>query len=119
MSEAGGLRPEDTARMAGAAPHVGALRPEFVTPLVAFLASEACGVTQQAFSAAFGRFARVFVGVAPGWYGPREAPASAEVVRDHRTEIQDRAGYLVPRSVFDEGGLVLERLDASWAARSG
>jgi len=104
------FRPEDAARMAGAEKLGDTLGPDFVTPLVAFLASEACEVTQQAFSAAFGRYARVFVGVTPGWYGPRDAPASAEDVRDHLPEIEDRTRYFVPASVFDEGGYVIEQL---------
>jgi len=82
--------------------------PDFVSPIVAYLASEACTVTQQIFSAASGRFARVFVGVTRGWYGPIDAPATAESVRDHLDEINDRSEYQIPTSVFDEGGGIRE-----------
>lgn len=104
------FRPQDGARMAGVERLGDTMGPDFVTPLVVFLASEACAVTQQAFSAAFGRYARVFVGVTPGWYGPRDAPAAAEDVADHLAEIGDRSRYFVPSSVFDEAGHVIENL---------
>jgi NAD(P)-dependent dehydrogenase (short-subunit alcohol dehydrogenase family) len=82
--------------------------PEFVTPLVVYLASEACDVTQQVFSAAGGRFGRVFVAVTRGWYGPTDHPASAEDVRDHLAEIGDRREYQIPKTVFDEAGGIRE-----------
>jgi NAD(P)-dependent dehydrogenase (short-subunit alcohol dehydrogenase family) len=102
------LRPRDAARMTGAGKFAERMRPEFVTPLVIYLASQACGVTQQLFSAAFGRYARAFVGVTRGWYGPPAAPASAEDVRDHLTEIADCSRFFMPDSVFDEAGYVFE-----------
>jgi NAD(P)-dependent dehydrogenase (short-subunit alcohol dehydrogenase family) len=82
--------------------------PEFVTPLVVYLASEACAVTQQVFSAAGGRFARVFVGVTRGWYGPLDEPATAEDVEAHLDVISDRTDYQIPRTVFDEAGGIRE-----------
>jgi hypothetical protein len=75
-----------------------------VTPLVAFLASGECTVTQHALPAMLGRYARGFVGVSSGWHGPREAPAAAEDMRDHLAEIEDLRDYFVPNSVFDQGG---------------
>jgi NAD(P)-dependent dehydrogenase (short-subunit alcohol dehydrogenase family) len=82
--------------------------PEFVSPLVAYLASEACDVTQHIFSAAGGRFARVFVAATRGWYGPTDAPARAEDIRDHLDQINDRTEYQIPTTVFDEGGGIRE-----------
>jgi NAD(P)-dependent dehydrogenase (short-subunit alcohol dehydrogenase family) len=104
------IRPQDAARMAGLERLADTLGPDFVTPLVVFLASDACDLTQQAFSAAWGRYARVFVGVTHGWYGPRAVPPAAEDVRDHLPEIADRARYFVPSSVYDEAGFVIEQL---------
>ena len=104
------LRPVDLERMAGVGPLRDTMQPEFVTPMVVYLASEACAVSQQAFSAVYGRFARVFVGVTSGWYGPRSAPASAEAVRDHMAEIGDRSRWFVPETVFEESGLVIANL---------
>jgi len=106
------FRLEDAARMAGAERLGDTMGPDFVTPLVVFLASDSCEITQQAYSAAFGRYARVFVGVTSGWYGPRDAPPSAEDVGRHLPEIGDRSRHFVPVSVFDEGGYVIENLPA-------
>jgi NAD(P)-dependent dehydrogenase (short-subunit alcohol dehydrogenase family) len=104
------IRPRDAARMAGFEKLGDTLAADFVTPFVVFLASDECAVTQQAFSAAWGRYARVFVAATPGWYGPRDAPAAPEDVRDHLPEIEDRSRYFVPSSVFDEAGYVIENL---------
>ena len=82
--------------------------PEFVTPMVVYLASENCSVTQQIFSASNGRFARVFVGVTRGWYGPLDQPTTAEGVVEHLAEISDRSQYQIPISVFDEAGGIRE-----------
>ena len=106
------IRPQDLARMAGLDRLGNTLGADFVTPLVVFLASDECEITQQAFSAAWGRYARVFVGATSGWYGPRDAPAAAEDVRDHLPEIEDRSRYFVPGSVYDEAGYVIENLPA-------
>jgi NAD(P)-dependent dehydrogenase (short-subunit alcohol dehydrogenase family) len=108
------IRPQDAARMAGIE-RLGSsgLGADFVTPLVVFLASDACALSQQAFSAAWGRYARVFVGVTRGWYGPRGVPASAEDVRDHLPEIGERSRYFTPCSVYDEAGTAIEELPPS------
>jgi NAD(P)-dependent dehydrogenase (short-subunit alcohol dehydrogenase family) len=104
------VRPQDAARMAGLGQLGGVPGADFVAPLVVFLASEECALTQQAFSASWGRYARVFVGVGSGWYGPLDPPASAEDVRDHLPEIEDRERYFVPSSVYDEAGYAIENL---------
>jgi NAD(P)-dependent dehydrogenase (short-subunit alcohol dehydrogenase family) len=109
-----GMRPEDMreddlARAARGDPMLELpSAPEFVTPLVVYLASEACAVTQQVFSAASGRFARVFVGVTRGWYGPIDEPATAEDIEAHLKEIDDRSEYQIPTTVFDEAGGIRE-----------
>jgi NAD(P)-dependent dehydrogenase (short-subunit alcohol dehydrogenase family) len=88
------------------------LKPETVTPLVTFLASEACTFTHEAFSAAGGRYARVFVGLAPGWYGGKDTLATAEDVLDHIDEIENQEGYIVPTQSGDEMGPLLEKLSS-------
>jgi NAD(P)-dependent dehydrogenase (short-subunit alcohol dehydrogenase family) len=80
------------------------LEPELVTPLVTFLASEACDRTHEIFSAAGGRYARVFVGLAPGWYGGKGYVPTAEDVLDNLDQIEKQDGYIVPGSVGDELG---------------
>jgi NAD(P)-dependent dehydrogenase (short-subunit alcohol dehydrogenase family) len=88
------------------------LKPETVTPLVTFLASEACTFTHEAFSAAGGRYARVFVGLAPGWYGGKDTIATAEDVLDHIDEIENQEGYIVPTQSGDEMGPLLTTLSS-------
>ena len=50
-------------------PAADLLDPECVTPMVVYLASEECSLTHEIFSAGGGRFARVFVGLTPGFVG--------------------------------------------------
>jgi NAD(P)-dependent dehydrogenase (short-subunit alcohol dehydrogenase family) len=88
------------------------LQPETVTPLVTFLASEQCTLTHEVFSAAGGRYARVFVGLAPGWYGGKDHTPTAEDVLDHLDEIEKQDGYIVPGSIAEELGPLMETLSA-------
>jgi NAD(P)-dependent dehydrogenase (short-subunit alcohol dehydrogenase family) len=88
------------------------LKPETVTPLVTVLASEACTFTHEAFSAAGGRYARVFVGLAPGWYGGKDGIATAEDVLDNIDQIENQEGYIVPTQSGDEMGPLLETLSS-------
>lgn len=76
--------------------------PELVAPMVAYLASSACRVSGEAFSAGCGRFARVFIGVVDGWLATDGAAASAEDISSHLDEIRDLANFCVPDSVWEE-----------------
>ncbi len=78
------------------------LAPELVTPMVTYLASEACTSTHGAYSAAGGRYARVFWGLAQGWYAGHQAQPTAEDIQAHLAEIDQQEGYLVPSSTTDE-----------------
>jgi len=78
------------------------VEPELVTPMVVYLASEACGYTHEVFSAGGGRYARVFVGLAPGWFAGKGVEVSAEDVAAHIDDIRNQDGYVVPGSVTDE-----------------
>jgi NAD(P)-dependent dehydrogenase (short-subunit alcohol dehydrogenase family) len=80
--------------------------PDLVVPMVAYLASSACRVSGEAFSAGGGRFARVFLGVADGWLSPPDRTASAEDIDEHLDEIEDLDGYVVPGSAWDELRLI-------------
>ena len=75
---------------------------ELVTPMVVYLASETCELTHEVFSAGGGRYARVFVGLAPGWFAGKGVEVSADDVAAHIDDIRDQDGYIVPRSVTDE-----------------
>ena len=84
------------------------LAPECVTPLTVFLASEANENTHEIYSVGGGRFARIFVGLCPGWMaeGGAGTVASAEDVQSHMDQIREPEGYIIPSSIGDEMGLV-------------
>ncbi|MCB0973408.1 MAG: SDR family oxidoreductase [Actinobacteria bacterium] len=87
------------------------LDPEFVTPLVLFLASEQCEETHGVWSVGGGRYARVFVGMTQGWMASREAGyPKPEDVRDHMDEIKDPDDFVTPNGVQDEIMMLLSRL---------
>ena len=87
-------------------PLSSALDPTYVTPLVTYLASEECDVTHQIFSAGGGRYARVFVGLAPGWWANGSAPPSAEDIGANFAAISSTEGFVIPASMVDELGLL-------------
>lgn len=76
--------------------------PEQVAPMAAYLASSACGVSGEAFSAGGGRFGRVFVAVADGWLSPGDSLATAEDIEAHLPEIEDLSSYAMPPTSLDE-----------------
>ena len=67
--------------------------PAMVSPLVAYLASEACEVTGEVYSAAGGVISRFFIGLTPGYYNPA---LTAEDIAANLAEIRDETGYIVP-----------------------
>ena len=91
-------------------PLADALAPEQVVPIALYLVSEECTLTHEVFSVGGGRFARIFVGLAPGWSAGRDSRPSVEDVREHIAEIRSEAGYAIPNSAQDELKLVLRAL---------
>ena len=75
------------------------LKPELVSPIVAFLAHEECEVSGEIFSTAAGRVAKVFIGEGPGIYDPE---LTLEKVRDSWAAITSEQDYAVPMSAEDE-----------------
>lgn len=92
---------------AAASPRMG---PEWVSPLVAWLASPSCDRTHRFYSAVRGRYAEVFIGVAEGWIADGEEPPSPAEVAARVDAIEDRSEFDVPSSVFDEVAKVAARL---------
>ena len=88
------------------------LAPELVTPMVVFLCSEACTTTHGVYSAAGGRFARVFTGLAPGWFAGAGTTPSVEDVAAHIEDIERQDGYIVPSSIVDEIGALAKLFGA-------
>ena len=84
-------------------------QPEWVAPMVAYLASEACTTTHRYYSAAAGRYARIFVGVSTGWYAPDGHPPSAQDIAEEIKAIEDLTEYDLPSSVFHEIELINAR----------
>jgi NAD(P)-dependent dehydrogenase (short-subunit alcohol dehydrogenase family) len=69
--------------------------PAFVSPVVAYLCSEACEVSGEIFSVAGGSVSRMFVGVTPGWFKhPDEGTLTIEDVEEHLGEIRSEEGYV-------------------------
>lgn len=88
------------------------LAPEHVAPLVTWLCSRACTVGNQIFSAGGGRYARVFVGLTPGWTKPGPAVATPEEIAEHIGEITATGDFTVPDSGLDELNIMMAALSA-------
>jgi NAD(P)-dependent dehydrogenase (short-subunit alcohol dehydrogenase family) len=88
-----------------------ALEPRFVTPLVTFLASEACQETQSIFEACLGRYARVVIGTTHGWLGGQAQPATAEDIAAHFSEIVADTGLREFRGIADEYADVIHAIN--------
>jgi len=86
-----------------------AIRPELVVPLVIFLASSACTFTHRNYSAAAGRYARVFVGLSEGWLADPESEPTADDIQAHLEQISSTEKFIVPASIVDEVLEVCER----------
>ncbi|MBA2281606.1 MAG: SDR family oxidoreductase [Acidimicrobiia bacterium] len=88
-------------------PLADALAPEFVTPIVTYLAHDTCDVTGEVYSVGGGRVARVFIGVTPGY---TNKALTAEDVAENIEQIRNEDGYAVPGNLNDEMGLTLKAL---------
>jgi len=86
------------------------LDPECVTPLVTYLVSEQSDITHELYSVGGGRFARVFIGLCPGWNAGPDAKVPAEEIATHLDQIRNEDGYIVPTSIADEMKLIAEAL---------
>ena len=75
------------------------LGPEYITPLVTYLAHEECEVSGEVYTVGGGHVGRVFIGVTPGY---TDADLTAESVRDNLATIRDEAGYEVPGNLNEE-----------------
>jgi hypothetical protein len=89
------------------------LDPSLVSPVVAFLAHESCGVSGQIFSAAAGRVAKIFIGEGPGFYS---STLTLEAVRDHWDSICSEDGYVTPMSAAEERDLLVAAFNREAAA---
>ena len=83
------------------------LQPDYVAPLVTFLAHESCDATGRMFSVGGGRVAEVFIGECQGF---TDANLSPESVRDNWSTICDRDGYAVPAQIAEETKMFVDAL---------
>src|SRR5262249_60784656 len=90
-----------------------AIEPELVVPMVVFLASRACELTHQSYSAGAGRYARVFVGLAEGWLAERGTRPTADDVAAHLDQVSATEPFIIPSSIFDEVIGICSRLGIS------
>jgi NAD(P)-dependent dehydrogenase (short-subunit alcohol dehydrogenase family) len=96
------IAPGAMTRMAGpggedASPEMS---PDLVAPMVALLAHEECPVSGEIYAAGFGRFARIFIGMAPGYVHTGPAP-TVEAVADNWAAINDEPGYTIPADLTE------------------
>ena len=91
------IAPAAMTRMAGpGAEEAGPeMSPDLVAPMAALLAHEDCPVSGEIYAAGFGRFARIFVAMTPGYVHEGPVP-TIEDVAAHWAEINDEAGYTIP-----------------------
>ncbi len=86
------------------------LDPEYVTPIVVYLASEDCQQTHEIYTCGGGRFARFFIGLTPGWTAAKDAKVSAEDIAANLERIRDEKGYVVCNEIGDELRAIMKAL---------
>lgn len=83
--------------------HDGRVVLEFNTPLALYLVSEACSATHGIYSSNGGRYSRVRICAAEGWYAPAgTTPPSVEDIADHFAQIEELGSFAEPMTVYDE-----------------
>ena len=80
---------------------------EQVTPLVVYLASEACDTTHQIFSAGAGRYARIGINTHKGYVNPEATP---EDISDNIETISTIEDGIYPMNNADEFGIIQQAL---------
>ncbi len=93
-------------------PLAAALDPMFVTPLVAYLVSEPCQLTHEIFDVGGGRYARVFIGLGPGWTARKGQVPSPEEIAANLDAIRKTEGFTIPDSIAGEMQAIAEALKA-------
>jgi NAD(P)-dependent dehydrogenase (short-subunit alcohol dehydrogenase family) len=93
------------------------MTPDYVSPLVVYLASERCTTTQTLYSAVGGRYALVFPGITRGWMSPLDRPASPEEVAARLGDIEDMTHFIRSRGTLDDLAEVRKSYDAALSAQ--
>jgi NAD(P)-dependent dehydrogenase (short-subunit alcohol dehydrogenase family) len=87
--------------------HGAAVRPELVSPVVVYLASEECKLNHEILTAGGGAVARTIIALGRGWRAGPSQEISPEAVRDNLEQIMDVAQFSNPLTSDDEGALFL------------
>jgi NAD(P)-dependent dehydrogenase (short-subunit alcohol dehydrogenase family) len=87
------------------------MSPDLVAPMVALLAHEECPVSGEIYAAGFGRFARIFIAMTPGYVHTGSAP-TIEDVADQWAAINDDAGYSIPVDLPDWSATFMAHLQS-------
>jgi NAD(P)-dependent dehydrogenase (short-subunit alcohol dehydrogenase family) len=91
-------------------PMADKLDPACVTPLSVYLVSESCQLTHEIFDVGGGRYARVFIGLTPGWVKGPGQPATVEEIAANIDKIRDPNDYTIPDSIAGEMQAILKAL---------
>jgi NAD(P)-dependent dehydrogenase (short-subunit alcohol dehydrogenase family) len=105
------IAPAAMTRMAG---HADApeMAPELVAPMAAYLAHESCPANGEMYAAGAGRFARIFLAMTPG-YVHAGADITIEDVAEHWADVNDEAGYSIPKDLPDWSAIFLSHLPSA------
>jgi NAD(P)-dependent dehydrogenase (short-subunit alcohol dehydrogenase family) len=77
------------------------MEPELVSPMVAYLAHEACDVSGEIYTAGAGRFARIFLASTEGYIHTQAEQVTIEDVADNLAAINNETGYYVPADLME------------------
>jgi NAD(P)-dependent dehydrogenase (short-subunit alcohol dehydrogenase family) len=86
------------------------IEPDCVTPLSVYLVSEQCELTHEIFDVGGGRYARIFIGLTPGWVKGAGEPATVEEIAANIDQIRDPGDYTIPESIAGEMQAVMKAL---------
>lgn len=107
------IAPAAMTRMAGGG-DMPDMAPHLVAPMAAYLAHDSCPANGEMYAAGAGRFARIFLATTPG-YVHTGAEVTIEDVAAHWSDINDEAGYSVPKDLPDWSARFLDHLPPNHA----
>jgi NAD(P)-dependent dehydrogenase (short-subunit alcohol dehydrogenase family) len=82
-------------------------RPELVSPVVVYLASEECQLNHEILTVGGGAVARTIIALGPGWRAAPGEEMTPEAVHAHLEQIMDVSRFSNPLTSDDEGALFL------------
>lgn len=87
------------------------LDPDHVSPLIVYLASRENVATHQVISAGGGRFSRVFLGLAEGWF--TDTTTTAAAIAEHIDDILSTESFSVPGTAAEEIAALIAQIEDS------